>query len=32
MLDYYRMWIGKIRIERCEMLNPHVVVDATWRS
>jgi ketosteroid isomerase-like protein len=27
MTDYYRPWVGKIRIARYEMLNPHVVVD-----
>ena len=29
MADYYRPWIGTIRIERYEMLNPHVVVDGS---
>src|ERR687888_414525 len=27
MVDYYRPWVGKIRVARYEMLNPHVVVD-----
>src|SRR5262249_19162037 len=27
MVNYYRPWVGKIQIERYEMLNPHVVVD-----
>jgi ketosteroid isomerase-like protein len=27
MVDYYRPWVGKIQIERYEMLNPQVVVD-----
>lgn len=26
MADYYRPWIGKIHVERYEMLNPQVVV------
>jgi ketosteroid isomerase-like protein len=29
MVDYYRPWVGKIRIARYEMLNPRVVVDGT---
>ena len=27
MADYYRPWIGKIRVDRYEMLNPQVVAD-----
>jgi ketosteroid isomerase-like protein len=27
MVDYYRPWVGKIRIDRYEMLNPQVVID-----
>ena len=27
MVDYYSPWVGKIRIDRYEMLNPQVVVD-----
>lgn len=29
MVDYYRPWIGKIEIDRYEMLNPRVVVDGS---
>lgn len=29
MVNYYCPWVGKIRIARYEMLNPHVVVDGT---
>ena len=28
MAEYYRPWVGKIKIPRYEMLNPHVVVGA----
>jgi ketosteroid isomerase-like protein len=27
MDNYYRPWVGKIRVTRYEMLNPHVIVD-----
>lgn len=27
MEEYYRPWIGKIRVDRYEILNPHIVVD-----
>ena len=27
MVDYYRPWVGKIKITRYEMLNPQVVVE-----
>ncbi len=27
MVEYYRPWIGKIQIERYEILNPQVVID-----
>ncbi len=27
MVDYYRLWVGKIHVARYEMLNSHVVVD-----
>src|SRR5438874_2471612 len=29
MEEYYRPWVGKIRVDRYEMLNPHVVVGGT---
>jgi ketosteroid isomerase-like protein len=27
MEEYYRPWIGKIHIDRYEVLNPHVIID-----
>src|SRR5215510_5059648 len=27
MADYYAPWVGKIQVDRYEMLNPHVVVE-----
>ena len=29
MVDYYRPWFGKIRVNRYELLNPQVVIDGS---
>ena len=29
MADYYRPWVGKIRVPRYEMLNPQIVIDGS---